>query len=65
MGESGGSILASSAALGWPFMPDLLFNFHLEPIVAWFERKKNLGEVPGKNPTDVQLKQLDRMLIRA
>ena len=40
MGESGGSIMGSGAALGWPFMPDLLYKFHLEPIVAWFERIK-------------------------
>ena len=26
MGDSGGSILGSNGLLGWPFMPDLLFN---------------------------------------
>ena len=37
MGESGGSILESNGLVGCPFMPDLLFNFHLEPIVWCFD----------------------------
>ena len=32
-GESGGSILGSSAALGCPFMPDLLYKLRLDHIL--------------------------------
>ena len=37
MGEAGGSILGSNAALGCLFMPDLLLKLRLEPIVWYFD----------------------------
>ena len=43
MAEPRGSIILSNGPIGCPFMPDLLFNFHLEPKVAWFELKCESG----------------------
>ena len=47
MGDSGGSILGSSAALGGPFMPDFLSKLRLEPIVGCSERKITWLGWPG------------------
>ena len=40
----------SNGLVGCPFMPDLLFNFRLEPIVAWFEATNTWRGCPELTP---------------
>ena len=65
MGDSGGSILGSSAALGWPLMPDLLYNLRLEPIFHGFEFIKTCPVRGGFGWFNPGVKWPSRMAVHA
>ena len=65
MGESTGSIMGSSAALGGPFMPDLLLKLRLEPIVRCFDSLETWLGYPEFRHTSSGVKWTDKMIVRA